>query len=150
MNRSSQAAARAPDPDANLEADDFRRQLIAVLEIAQQSPEVSDRVGDGLRVVRVGRAPGQRRLESLARQRLPVAEMAPEQAIEAPDQTVAIGLELVQIEVVVAVGLGAGANVPHRPRQIVGESSRLGLTQIDRDLGQAAASVPAGWSSGGR
>ena len=122
--------------DADLEPVNLGRQLAARLEIAQQRPEVGDRIGDRLRMVRVGRSAGQRRLEALARGRFPVAQVPPEQPVEAPHQAIAVWTELVEIEVVLDVGLGTGVEALHRPREVGLKPGGVGLTKIDGDLGQ--------------
>jgi len=60
----------------------------------------------------------------------------PEEPVEAPDQTVAIGAELIEIQVVVDVRLRSGVEALHRSRERDGKPRSIRLTQIDSDLSQ--------------
>src|SRR5262249_2975496 len=87
-----------PRPDADLEREDLRRKLAALVHVAEARPEVADGVRDGLRVIGIRAAARQGLLEAATRGLLPLAQPLPEQAIELPDDAVPDGSEIVEQE----------------------------------------------------
>src|SRR5262245_28542900 len=77
-----------PGADADLEGEDLRRKLAALVHVAEERPEIADRVRDGLRVIGIRAAARQGFLEAATRGLLPLAQPLPEQAIELPDDAV--------------------------------------------------------------
>ena len=129
--------------DANLEADEILGALALGLERLHAGEEVARRRRHRVRVIGVGRAGRQRRLEPLARGRFPVGEMPPEQPVEVPDQAVAIRLEHVEIDVALGIGVGRVGEALDRLRQVLGQPIGHGLPQVHRDLGQRQKLAPA-------
>jgi hypothetical protein len=86
-------------------------------------------------MVGVGLPARQRRFEPFSGGGFPLAKVAPEQAVEAPEQTVAIGTELVEIDVTGAVVVGL-PDRPDRGRERIGNAGAIGLPHVDGDLGE--------------
>ena len=82
------ALARA---HADLEGEDLGRELALLLEVAQEGPEVGDRVRHRLGAAGVRLPAGKRLLEPAAGGGLPVPHALPEEPVEAPDHAVADG-----------------------------------------------------------
>src|SRR5262249_42447631 len=90
------AAGPRAGAHTDLEREGLRGELAALVEIAEQRPEIADGIGDGLGVIRVRLSRWERFLEASARRALPLAEPLPEQAIELPDEAVANGSPLLE------------------------------------------------------
>ena len=76
---------------ADLEREDLGRELALLLEVAEQRPEVRDRVRDGLGAAGVRPPAGERLLEPPAGRGLPVGDPLPEEPVEPPDDAVPDG-----------------------------------------------------------
>src|SRR5262245_62539300 len=98
------AAGPRAGAHTDLEREDLRGELAALVEIAEQRPEIADGIGDGLGVIRVRLSRWERFLEASARRALPLAEPLPEQAIELPDEAVANGSPLLEPDAPAVVG----------------------------------------------
>src|SRR5262249_54069756 len=80
------ASSRA---NADLEREDLRGKLAALVHVAQERPEVADRIRHGLRMIGVRPSARQGLLEASARCLFPLAQALPEEAVELPDDAVA-------------------------------------------------------------
>jgi len=80
----------------DLEREDLRRKLAALVHVPQQRPEVRHGIRYRLRVIGVGPPAGQRLLEAASGRLLPVAQALPEEPVEAPDETVPDRPEIIE------------------------------------------------------
>ena len=70
--------------------------MVLGFQLLKQRPEISDGIGDGLRLVPVGEAARKRLLIALARRLLPILQTIPIQRVELPHDAVAQRLKILQ------------------------------------------------------
>ncbi len=120
---------------AELQREHLGGQLAAFVDLAEQRPEVGDRVPHGVRVIGVGSPAGKRLLEAAPARLLPIGEALPEETIEAPEERIAQRRPTLEVEAPVLFA-GLAAEGGERPAQSFAGFHCRGLTEIDGDFGQ--------------
>ena len=121
---------------ADLEREDLGRELALLLEVAQERPEVRDRVHDCFGTARVRAPAGKSLLEPTARGGLPVRDPLPEEPVEPPDHAVADGRPLLEDRRTVRLAVRRVGDSAKGTGQRLAQPCGLDAAEIDRKLGQ--------------
>ena len=132
------ALARA---HADLEGEDLRRELAPLLEIAQERPEVGDRVRHRFGAPGVRLPAGQRFLEPAAGGGFPVTHTLPEEPVEPPDHAVPDRHPRLEGHSAHRHFLERLRGSTEGPSERVGERGGLDPTEVHRELGESQGSA---------